>query len=205
MFSSTTRTIHPLIPAIAVLVAAFAWQAGANSARPPAPATSIATVDISEIINQLKEREVREADLEKNMIARQAQLEEVADKIRILEADLQDGTPGTDVYKDKLRQHMEIKAVFNARGEALNSIVSIDRGIVMREMYNKVSDAISRIADREGYDIVLFDDSLFEVPQGSPFPDVFRSIVTKSIIYRHENVNITDQVVNLMNSEFIAP
>lgn len=205
MFSNTTRSIHPLIPAIAVLIAAFAWQAGANSSRPPAPATSIATVDISEIINQLKERETHENTLEQNMIARQGQLDEVADKIRILEADLSSGTPGSDEYKDKLRQHMEIKAVFQARSEALNAIVSIDRGNVMRELYNKVSESISRIADREGYDIVLFDDSLFEVPNGAEFADVFRSIVTKSVIYRHDSVNITDQVVNLMNSEYSAP
>ncbi|PCI08320.1 hypothetical protein COB72_08570 [bacterium] len=205
MFSKTTRSIHPLVPALAVLLTAFVWQAGANSSRPPAAPTAIATVDISEVINQLKEREVRESELEINMNARQNQLKEVEEKIRILEADLQDGKRGTNEYKDKLRQYMEIQAVYKARSEALNQIVSIDRGTVMHEMYTKVSDAISRIADREGYDIVLFDDSLFEIPEGAMFPDVFRSIVTKSVIYRHDSIDITGQVVNLMNSEFIAP
>jgi len=202
MFSNHARSIHPLIPTLAILIAALAWQAGANATRPPAPATAVATVDIVKIIEKLKEREVREAQLEENKDARQAQLQEVADKIRLLEADLKDGNRSTPEYKDKIRQAMEIQAVYKARGEALNQILSIDRGNVTREMYEKMLDAISRISDREGYDIVIFDDSLFEVPEDVQYQDVFRSIVSRSIIYRHESIDITEQVVTLMNNEF---
>jgi Skp family chaperone for outer membrane proteins len=202
MFSNHARSIHPLIPTLAILIAAIAWQAGANATRPPAPATAVATVDIVKIIEKLKEREVREAQLEENKNVRQAQLQEVADKIRLLEADLKDGNRSTPEYKDKIRQAMEIQAVYKARGEALNQILSIDRGNVTREMYEKMLDAISRISDREGYDIVIFDDSLFEVPEDVQYQDVFRSIVSRSIIYRHESIDITEQVVTLMNNEF---
>ena len=72
MFSNHARSIHPLIPALAILIAALAWQAGANATRPPAPATAVATVDIVKIIEQLKEREVREDQLEENKNVRQA-------------------------------------------------------------------------------------------------------------------------------------
>lgn len=205
MFSSHTKSIHPLIPALAVLIAAFAWQAGANSSRPPAPATSVATVDIVEIIDQLEERKVRESELEALKVASQAQLDEVGNQLGILRADLETLKRGTDEYKNKIREAMEVSAVIEARREALNQILSMDRGNVSREMYLKVTDAISRIADREGYDIVIFDDSLFPVVEDAPYQDVFRSIISRSVIYRHESVNITDQVTTLMNNEFTAP
>jgi Skp family chaperone for outer membrane proteins len=205
MFSNHSRSIHPLIPALAILLAAFAWQAGANSSRPPAQATSVATVDIVEIIDQLEERKVRENELETRKNASQAQLDEVINQLRTLQSDLEMLAKGTDEYKDKVRQAMEMTGVVKARGDALNQILSMDRGNVSREMYQKVTEAISRIADREGYDIVLFDDSLFPVVEDAPYQDVFRSIISKSVIYRHESVNITNQVTTLLNNEFTAP
>lgn len=205
MFSNHKRSIHPLIPALGVLLTAFVWQAGANSVRPPAASTAVATVDIVMVIDGLKEREVREAQLENNKNARQAQLEEVAAQINILKADLEAGTRGTDEYKDKIRQAMEIQAVYEARGNALNQILSIDRGNVTREMYEKIIDSVSRISEREGYDTVLFDDSLFPILDDVPYQDVFRSIISRSVIYRHESVDITNQVITMMNNEFNTP
>jgi len=206
MSSSKARSIHPLLPALAVLIAAFAWQAGANnSSRPPAQATAVATVDIVEIIDKLEERKVRESELEARKEARQIQINEVTDQLKIMQADLAALDRSTDEYKDKIREAMEMQAVAKARGEALNQILSIDRGNVTREMYNKVSDAISRIADREGYDIVLFDDSLFPVMEDAPFNDVYRSIISKSVLYHHNTTDITMQVYTLMNNEFTTP
>ncbi len=205
MHSNHARPVHMLAAVLAILLAAFVWQAGANAVRPPALPTAVATVDIVEIFEKLDELRVREDELEANKNARQAQLQEVADQINILKADLEAGTPGTDEYEDKIRQMMEIQAVYEARGNALGRILSIDRGNVTRETYEKITDAIARIADREGYDIVLFDDSLFVVPEGAQYQDVFRSIVSRSVIYRHEGVDITDQVVTMMNNEFNTP
>jgi len=193
------------MPALAVLVAAFAWQAGANSARPPAQPTAVATVDVVEIIDKLEERKVLEANLEARKKDRQDQLNEVTKQIEVLKADLDSMKKGTDEYKDKIREALETQAVAKARKDALDQILSMDRGNVSREMYNKISDAITRIADRESYDIVLFDDSLFPIAEDVPFPDVFRSIISRSVIYRHEGVDITDQVITLMNNEFTAP
>lgn len=205
MSIKTTRSIHPLIPALGVLLAAFVWQAGANSARPPAQPTAVATIDIVEVIDQLTERTVREAELEANKNTRQEQVNEVIGQLQTLQEDLKLLNRGTDEYKDKIRQAMEMQAVVKARGDALNQILSIDRGDMIREMYTKITDATARIADREGYDTVLFDDSLFPISEGIPFADVYRSIVTRSVIYRHDSVNITDQVITLLNNEFTAP
>ncbi|MGV6815593.1 MAG: OmpH family outer membrane protein [Phycisphaerales bacterium] len=200
-----TKSFRPLLPVMGVLLAAFAWQAGANSARPPAQPTAVATVDIVQIIDQLDERKVRENELEANKSTRQAQVDEVVKQLKTLRADLESLNPGTDEYKEKIREGMEMEAVVKARGDALNTILSIDRGNVTREMYNKITEAINRIAEREGYDIVLFDDSLFPVPQDAPFADIYRAIITRGVIYRHDSIDITNEVVTLMNNEFTAP
>lgn len=208
MLSNSSRSLHPMIPALLVLIAALAWQAGANAtnaARPPAQPTAIATVDIVTIFDQLQELKDLETELEARKNARQAQLDEANNQLRAISADLEAMTRGTDEYKDKVRQAMEMQAMFKARSDALNQILSIDRGNMTRELYTKAMSAISRIAEREGYDAVFFDDSTFVVPEDAPYQDVYRSIVTRSLLYRHNSIDITNQIVSLMNSEYTAP
>ncbi|MCR9074404.1 MAG: OmpH family outer membrane protein [bacterium] len=205
MLSTSGRTLHPLIPALLVLIAALAWQAGANSAnttRPPAQPTAVATVDIVTIFDQLTELKDLEAKLEQRRTSSQADLEEVNTRLKTISADLEAMTRGTEDYKNKVKDAMELQAVLKARSEALNQILSIERGSMTRDLYNKVSDAISRISEREGYDVVLFDDSTFIVPENAAYQDVYRAIVTRSLMYRHDSVDITGQVVSLMNSEY---
>lgn len=205
MHSSSGRMINTFIPALVVLLAAFAWQAGANSAnntRPPAQPTAVATVDIVTIFDQLNELKDLESTLEERRVTSQNALEEVNNRLKNISADLEMMARGTEEHKEKVREAMELQAVYKARSEALNQILSIERGSMTRDLYNKVSDAIKRISEREGYDVVLFDDSTFIVPENAAYQDVYRAIVTRSLMYRHDGVDITGQVVSLMNSEY---
>lgn len=205
MPSSSGRTLNSIIPALLVLIAAMAWQAGANSAnnaRPPAQPTAVATVDIVTIFDSLTELKDLETKLEQRRVSSQAALEEVNNRLKTISADLEAMTRGTEDYKNKVKDAMELQAVYKARSEALNQILSIERGSMTRDLYNKVSDAITRISEREGYDVVLFDDSTFIVPENAAYQDVYRAIVTRSLMYRNDGIDITNQVVSLMNSEY---
>ena len=205
MPSSSGRTLNSIIPALLVLIDAMAWQAGANSAnnaRPPAQPTAVATVDIVTIFDSLTELKDLETKLEQRRVSSQAALEEVNNRLKTISADLEAMTRGTEDYKNKVKDAMELQAVYKARSEALNQILSIERGSMTRDLYNKVSDAITRISEREGYDVVLFDDSTFIVPENAAYQDVYRAIVTRSLMYRNDGIDITNQVVSLMNSEY---
>lgn len=202
------RRFSALFPAILVLAAAVAWQAGANTAaqRPPAQPTAVATIDIVKIFEQLNERTVLENQLDERRQARQAQLEEVNRQIRAIQEDLETTLkPGTDAYKERVREFMEQRAVAEARRTALEQIISIDRGAVRRQLYEKMRTAVTKIAERDSIDIVLFDDSGFEVPANASDNDVFRAIVTKGVIYTHPTVDLTQRVITLMNNEYTAP
>ncbi len=201
---NTSRTTLAAIVAIAI-AAIVTIHAGATSMRPPAQPTAVATVDIAAIINGLEERKVLEDQLNARRETRKGQLEAVAKELEILEADIKMLEPGTDEQRDKLAQYMERKAAADARLNALSRITSIDLGNVMRGLYGEIEDAIARISEREGYDVVLMDDSAFPLPENAPDTDVYRSIVTKGVIWRHDSIDITDQVITLMNNEFTAP
>jgi len=199
---NTTR----MLAGLALLVsAALAISAGANSSRPPAQPTAIATVDIMDIIDGLNERSVLEKQLDDRMAARQSKLDEVVNELKVLDADIQMLAENNDARREKIAEALEKQAAAQARREALSQIASIDMGSVMAGLYEKIEVAIESIADREGYDIVLFDDSSFEIPNDKANAEVVRAIITKSVIYRSDSIDITQQVITLMNNEYSAP
>jgi Skp family chaperone for outer membrane proteins len=204
-----------MLPVMLVLAAAMAWHAGASTAintaanRPPAQPTASATVDIVRIIDELEERTVLESQLETRINKRQAQLDEIRTRLTAIQRDLDPETatlrPGTDEYKERVREFMEQRAVAEARRNALEQIISIDRGALRRQLFEKIRTAVAKIADRDGIDLVMLDDSVFPIPENSGGDDVFRAIITKGVIYRHDSIDITDRVITLMNNEYTAP
>ncbi len=195
-----------LLLAAMLLGTVFILRATATASRPPAQPTAVAIVDILNVFAGLKEREVLEAQLNDRMDSRQEQLNEIVEDLKKLDANVQLLVPGTDAHREIVQEGMEKQAVLKARQEALSQIVSIDMGSVRRNLFMKVEAAIAQIAEREGYDIVLFDDTSFPIPEtNASDADVYRAIITKSVMYRHESIDITDQVITLMNNEFDAP
>lgn len=201
--------IRAFLPVMLVLTAAVAWHAGATNstnasiARPPAQPTATATIDIVEVFEQLNERETLEAQLRSRVESRQAQLEEINTRIQSIQSDLETTLkPGTDEYKEKVREFMEQRAVAEARRNALQQIISIDQGALRRQLYTKIEAAIKKIADRDGIDLVILDDSGFPIPEDASDNDVYRAIITKGVIYRHDSIDLTQRVITLMNNEY---
>jgi len=205
--------IKAFLPVMLVLTAALAWHAGASNAastalaaRPPAQPTAIASIDIVEVFEQLNERSALEAQLKARVEKRQEQLDEINKRIQGIQSDLETTLkPGTDEYKEKVREFMEQRAVAEARRNALQQIISIDQGALRRQLYAKIETAIAKIADRDGIDLVILDDSGFPIPEDVADNDVYRAIITKGVIYRHDSINLTQSVITMMNNEYAAP
>lgn len=193
----------------AVLVTCVAWQAGANASRPPANPTAIAVVDLPKVLQSLEERAVRQQSMTDATKTRQTQLDELTQRIEALQRELdpkEGGTikPGTAEYREKVIQLRELQVTLDARFKLLEQVLSFERGAIMRELYMKIESAVNRIAERDGYDAVLLDDTDFKLPEEASQDDMNRAILARSVLYRHASVDITEQVVRLMNNEFKA-
>ncbi|MCL4222051.1 MAG: OmpH family outer membrane protein [Phycisphaerales bacterium] len=193
----------------AALLTTLAWQAGANAARPPANPTAVAVVNLPKVLQSLDERTVRQDAMSKATESRQKQLDELTKRIEALNLELdpkEGGTikPGTAEYRDKLIQLRELQVTLDARFKLLEQVLSFERGTIMRELYVKIDSAVNRIADRDGYDLVLLDDTDFKLPNEASQDDMNRAILSRSVLYRHNSIDITDQVVQLLNNEFKA-
>ncbi|MFT5424352.1 MAG: Skp family chaperone for outer membrane protein [Phycisphaerales bacterium] len=205
----STRSVTILGRGLAVLAlgvaVTLAWTVNASS-RPPATPTAVATVDLVTILSGLEEKQVLEAKLQVSLNSRQQQLDELVKQLEVVQADLKTLAPGTDAYREKVRQLVELRNLAQTRQQILEQIISAERAEMLRGLYIKITASVARISERDGWDIVLMDDSAFPLPQGDVSDrDMERAIVSRLIVYRHESVMITDSVVTLMNNEYQAP
>jgi len=204
-----TRAVAILGRGLAVLAlgvaVSMAWHANASS-RPPATPTAVATVDLVEVINGLEEKKVLETKLQASLDSRQKQLDDLVKQLESVQADLKTLSPSTDAYREKVRQLVELRNLAQTRRQILEQIISAERAEMLRDLYGKIAAAVQRISERDGWDIVLMDDSAFPLPQGDVSDrDMERAIVSRLIVYRHPSVMITGEVVTLLNNEYKAP
>lgn len=194
----------------AIVLSTVAWRAGAYGAsgRPPATATAIAVVNLPKVLQDLNERQVRQQELDASAKVRQAQLDELTDRVKVLEADLdpENGTvkQGTREYRDKVVELRELQVTLEARYKLLNQVLSFDRGAVLRDLYLEIEKAVKQIAERDGYDVVLLDDTGFAIPEEAGQDDMNRAILSRNMLYTHSSIDISDQIVRLLNNEFQA-
>ncbi|MFG0306721.1 MAG: OmpH family outer membrane protein [Phycisphaerales bacterium JB040] len=203
--TTLTRLRAPALLAALLIACTLAWRANAG-ARPPATPTAVATIDIVAILDQLEERQVLEERLQASLNERQKQLEELGKRLENVQADIQTLNQQTPAYREKVREALELRNLAQTRRQILEQIISIERAELLRSLYDKISASIGRVADRDGWDVVLLDDSAFPLPQGDVSDrDIERNIVSRGVIYRHDSVDITSDVIQLMNNEFNAP
>jgi Skp family chaperone for outer membrane proteins len=178
-------------------------QANANAAtRTVAPASAIATVDLIQILDGLREKSVLETRLEQSLSSRQAQLDVLVKQIDAAKGDLETLSKDSPAYREKFREVIELSATAEARKNVLQRIIAVEKGEMLGELYAKIEAAVAKIAQQGGYDIVLLDDSTFPIPTDAADRDVERAILTRSLVYRGSSTDITQQVVTLMNNEF---
>ena len=203
-----TDTPTALIAAIAVVLITVGWLAGqsatASRTTAVAPPTSVAAVRLVELFDALDEKTALETQFQAFIAEREAQLQEVVSDLETAQADLEILRPGTAPHRDKARELLELRSLAETRQRVLQDIVSIEKGNMFTQLYAKSREAAGEIAKRQGYDIVLFDDSDALNPVNASEQAVLRFITERRVAYVGPSVNITAQVATYMNNAFQA-
>lgn len=178
---------------------------GTAAAQASADATKVATIDIRALLTSLDERDDQIMRMEKAAESRRTEIEDVNNRLKTIQGDLEQMKKGTEQYREKVRQFRESSALLEARVKVLEQIMSIESAQLLRDLYAKVDDTIKKIAERDGYDLVILDRSGVQIPEGDlSEQQVSEVILARTVVYAGPKVNITDQVVSVMNNEYRA-
>lgn len=186
------------------LVTGLAVRADANAAQAAKTPAVIAVVDLAKLLDGLDERAVLEQQLETGIAARRAQLEELAKQISDLRKGLEIEPQGTPVYREKVRQLLELDAQARVRREALDTISTVEKGTSLIDLYRKIAAAAESVAVREGYDAVFVDDSSMELPPQPTEPQALQIILARRLLFTADRLDITDLLRTQMNNDFAA-
>ena len=200
-----TRIRHAHAAVLAVALAAVglaSWRAGASSSAIAAAPTAVGVVNVEKILNGLDELTQKNAELKSRVEERQKDLDDLVKQMDNLKAKLDEIPREQEDQRRTVRAQLyELQAVAASRKDVYQSLINIEKGEILKPLYDKLALAVGEVADKEGYDVVLFDDRGMQVPD-----DVDRvvnaAIQGKKVLYASTQIDLSDQVITLMNNKF---
>ena len=201
---------RPLALAFAVLIGIVAYQAFAMRPGPTKPAL-VATVNLEYVYDALEEQNAANAELNRLKDEIEAKAESMRQEIQRLGEDMEGVfTPGSQQAK-QTEEQLVFKAYY-LREYREQSVVQLDveQAKVLSELYDSIKETIARIAEENGYDLVLVDDSVVELPgldelsAGGARREMMRQISARRMLYTSPAIDISQMVVDRMNGAFQA-
>lgn len=200
-----TNTRFAAITVGVTLVAAIAAALGAGVAtsRQAAP-TTVAVVDIDKLSTSLEEFKVpREQFIAKQnawseeLRGLQTRLASLTEELELIPED------NTDARINKIIQRTTIESEIKTKGQLFQQASDLDQAKLFKRMYDKISDGATRIAKRDGIDIMIVDDRIFAIPATNRAAQS-QMLESKKILFASETVDLTDELLTMLNNEFSA-
>jgi Skp family chaperone for outer membrane proteins len=201
---SFSRSIAGLVAAGAVgaAVAVASQQAGANARMAPAP-TRVATVDLVKVIERLDER--AEWEVQISSIGKKVQ-EEFAAKRKALEEMARQLESASEAERPGIRDRLAFEQLQFEQWERIKKVeIARERALMWQSMYRNVRAESQKLADAEGWDVVMVNDGVTEVQlqRDAKVPleqQAQEQIVRRRILFAARATDVTDQLVVRMNN-----
>ena len=170
--------------------------------RPPVPSlATVATVNLERVFSNLDEKGA--ADISLQVLADDLQKKSGAQSraIELLEQNLDLFSVGSEKYQEAEEQFREATVKLRSFVEFGRLKIDFRKGATLKRLYASIKEAARLLAEREGYAVVLVDDSIVGLQSGTE-TDVVRQISARRMLYASPRVDITDALIMQMNNAF---
>ncbi len=199
----TLRRLAPaLAAAVAALAASFAYNAVAVPRMAPPPA-AIATVDLVRVIDKLTER----SDWEVQITALQKRIQdELTAKRKTVEDDAKKMEGAAEAERSAIRDRLALEQLRMEQWAKIKQIeLDRERALMWQSMYRNVRAESAKLAEAEGYDLVLVNDGVNDLQiqrdsKVSQEQQAQEQIVRRRVLYSAKNIDVTDKLILRMNN-----
>jgi Skp family chaperone for outer membrane proteins len=163
---------------------------------------NIACLDVVKIFNEYQ----RQKDLTDEMRAEQERMQSEADerrrRIDSLQATLDAMSPDDPLYAKKTREMLQLQIDYKNWADLLQADMAREIGVWTKRVYRELLGATEEIAQREGYDVVLY----MSPPELLGFePDAIKEQVRlRKVVWANPTMNITQAVLDKLNADYRA-
>jgi Skp family chaperone for outer membrane proteins len=192
--------------------AAATLRAQPSAARTAAP-TRVALVNLGRVMDGLNEGKDAKARLDALVNDAKKQLDDLNTQIKAIDKDLElmKGKEDSPQYREKLGQKLVKTAQGKAQEQVLQQLINEQEGTTVRGMYVKMTEAIQKVAVRDGWDLVFRDDRDVVPPEktsdGRPLTgrEVRGIIDQRAIMAAGAAIDISQAVIDQMNNDYKGP
>jgi Skp family chaperone for outer membrane proteins len=163
-----------------------------------APAV-VVCVDLEKVFNGLTAKTNADAHLRKLGEEQIAESNKKAEAIKQMEADLADLAAGSARYRELQDQALLEAQKYRAYVEFSRAKIDAERSRTIKRIYGDIKKAADEMATSNGYDLVLVNDSLAEIPPGTE-EEMNRQISARRILFANPRIDLTDELIAYMNA-----
>jgi Skp family chaperone for outer membrane proteins len=201
------QTLTTRLARVEVLAAlALAAIAGASALRPqasPAAPAHIATIDLEKTYNSIDRFAAAQSKIKASADELDKRVKAAESTVKGLEAELESFQPGSDAQATAIQKLQSAVGELKAVQEFARAKVELERARALRDTYLAIKDASRRLAERDGYDYILLDDSLPEMDLKNA-AQTMQQISARRFIFATPKSDATNALVGLMNDEWKA-
>jgi Skp family chaperone for outer membrane proteins len=162
----------------------------------------VTTVDLEKTFNGLEEWSQAQADETKRISSMQEEVNRRQETIATMEADLEDYPSGSDKYKEAVKKYTMEALELQGYVQFQQDRQQRRSQSVIFGLYEKIKLAAQGLADEQGYDIILVNDSVVAIPENAE--NVIREISSRRVLFAREQMDITVQLIQSMNADHQA-
>jgi Skp family chaperone for outer membrane proteins len=201
-YSSRPRVLLVAAALLTGAVFLVGVQAVAMHAMPLLSPSVVTTVDLEKTFNGLEEWSQAQADETKRISSMQEEVNRRQETIATMEADLEDYPSGSDKYKEAVKKYTMEALELQGYVQFQQDRQQRRSQSVIFGLYEKIKLAAQRLADEQGYDIILVNDSVVAIPENAE--NVIREISSRRVLFAREQMDITVQLIQSMNADHQA-
>lgn len=166
-----------------------------------APKTAVAVVNVADLINKCDKNKDFTAEVQRRIGKIQQESEEKQKKIKTMQLEL-DVIADAQQRTDKERQIIRAIAEFRAWQQIEQEYIARDQRLNLIDLYGDIDKTVAAVAQREGYDLVLFSTPTPDFSQLNP-DQLIQVISNRRVIYQTDRVDLTKIVLEQMNLDYI--
>lgn len=206
MSNRTNAIVSRVLRAEVLAALALATGLAVHAFRPQAPAADpsrIATIDLEKTYNSIERFAAAQASIKASADELEKKVKETEATVKDLEAELESFQPGSDAQAAAIQKLQIAVGEFRAVQEFARAKIELERARALRDTYVAIKEAARRLAERDGYDYILLDDSLPEMDLKNA-SQTMQQISARRFIFATPKADVTNALVGFMNDEWKA-
>lgn len=173
-------------------------------AQTAARAVKVGTIDLNKVLDQMDEKTFRERQLESFLKNLEDSVNQIAKQLQASKEELKILPQNGPAYLAKREEVLRLTARVQAEAQAAKILAEDKKKVMQIDLYEKITDSTKDFAKKNGYDLILVDDSKEKIPQDASPQQAQAAMISKRVMFAAADIDVSDMVAQQMNNEFKA-